>query len=77
MPSSLYSELLAAICAYIPREKAEGILNRQLPKVGKTADTLNKEGLKEMQTWIVGAASLYIPDASQREEFKAKLSAIT
>ncbi len=76
MPSPVYTKVLDAVCAYVPKEKASGILDRQLPKCNATPDNLTRSGLEQMMTWLLGAASLYIPEASAREALKTKLQAI-
>lgn len=77
MPSPIYNKVVDAVCAYVPKEKAVGIIDRQLPKCNATADNLTRGGLEQMMTWLIGAAGLYIPDAGTRDALKSRLQAIS
>ncbi len=76
MPSPIYAKVLEAVSTYVPQEKAAGIVDRQLPKCNSTADNLNRAGLDQVMTWLLGAANLYISDAAAREALKSRLQAI-
>lgn len=76
MPSPTYSKVVETLGAFVPKEKAAGIVDRQLPKCNATADNLTRAGLQDMMTWLLGAANLYLPDATQKNALKAKLEAL-
>lgn len=76
MPSPTYNKVLEIVSSYVPKEKAAGIVDRQLPKCNSTADNLTKKGVQEMMTWLLGAANLYVQDAGSRGSLKAKLEAL-
>ena len=74
MPSPT-CKVLEIISSYIPREKAVGILDRQLPKCNATADNLTSKEVAGMLDLVL-ALSLYIPDKSNRIDLKTKLQAL-
>ena len=76
MPSAAYADLLRTLSAFIPAEKALGIVGRQLPKCNQTAETLDKAGLKTIRVYVMGAAGLYIPEPARKKELEDKLAAL-
>ena len=76
MPSAAYADLLRTVSAFVPAEKALGIVGRQVPKCNQTAETLNKAGLKAIRVYVMGAAGLYIPEAGRRQDLEDKLAAL-
>jgi len=76
MPSPTYHKALDVLSAYLPKEKATGILDRQLPKCSTTADKLTSAELTQMRTWILGAAGLYIADLGLRNQMQSQLESL-
>ena len=76
MPSAAYADLLRTVSAFIPAEKALGIVGRQVPKCNQTAETLNKAGLKAIRVYVMGAAGLYIPDSAKKQDMENRLAAL-
>ena len=76
MPTPVYNSLLATVSAYVEKEKALGILDRQLKAKNLSPDTLASKDLGALMTALATAASLYVPDPGRKEELKSKLKAM-
>ena len=76
MPSPTYNQLLTTIEAYIEKEKAIGIIERQLTAKSLKADTLATKDLATIMIGLSTASSLYVPDAARKEALKAKLKSM-
>jgi hypothetical protein len=74
--SSTYNQLLSTISGYIDKEKASGILERQLKAKNLAAETVASKDLAALVIGLTTAASLYVPDAGRKEDLKAKLKAM-
>jgi hypothetical protein len=77
MASPTYNQLLSTIAGYIDKEKASGILERQLKAKNLMADTLATKDLAALVVGLGTAAALYVPDAGRKEELKNKLKSMT
>lgn len=74
--SPVYNNILGLISKYVDREKAEGVIQRQLTSKNLKAETLATKDLATVMTAISTASGLYVPDAGRREELRAKLKAM-
>lgn len=76
MPSPVYTKLYQTIASYVPEEKVQGMLARQLASRKSTPDSMTADDLRAMLTSVTGAATLYIPDKDRRDELCAKLKTL-
>ncbi len=76
MASLTYNQLLTAIAGFIDKDKATGILDRQLKAKNLVAETLASTDLSALIVGLSTAASLYVPDAGRKDELKGKLKAM-
>ena len=76
MASPTYDQLLTTIAKFIEKDKATGILDRQLKAKNLMADTLASKDLSTLLVALSTATSLYVPDATRKEELKSKLKAM-
>lgn len=76
MASPTYNQLLSTIAGYIDKEKASGILERQLKAKNLAPETLATKDLAALVVGLSTAASLYVPDAGRKEELKTKLKSM-
>ena len=75
MGNARYENVVSLVSAYVGA-KGPGLVERQLKHCGATPDTLSAEDLKKINTFITGAAALYIPDPAKADEFSKKLAAL-
>ncbi len=76
MASPTYNQLLTTIAVYIDKEKATGILDRQIQAKNLKQDTLTTKDIAALVVALSTATSLYVPDAGRKEELKNKLKAM-
>ena len=76
MPSPVYNQILNLIGNYVEKEKAAGVVNRQLSSKGLTPDALATKDLAAVMTAVSTAVGLYVPDPGRRDELKTKLKAM-
>jgi hypothetical protein len=76
MASPTYNQLLTIISGYIDKEKASGILERQVKAKNLLPDTLASKDLAALVIGLSTATSLYVPDAGRKEELKTKLKSL-
>ncbi|MSV27529.1 MAG: hypothetical protein EXQ52_02115 [Bryobacterales bacterium] len=75
MPSPLFTRLLAVTRPYMDEKKAAEVIERQIAKIGATADTLAATHLGGLRDRISSVLGLYVSDAGKREEMVVKLKA--
>jgi hypothetical protein len=76
MPSPAYTSLLKLVSVYVDSKKAVEVISRQLTACNLTADKIAISDIKANSTRFAISCSLYVSDASKRDEFKAKLAAL-
>ncbi len=76
MASPVYNDILNLISKYMEKDKAVGVVDRQLTSKNLKSDTLATKDLAMVMTAIATATGLYVPDAVRRDELKAKLRAM-
>ena len=75
MPSPAYNSLLTLVSVYVDSKKAAEVLGRQLTACQLTVDSVAPADIKANASRFATACSLYVSDASKRDELKAKLAA--
>lgn len=76
MANARYENVVKLVSSYVGDAKGPGLVERQLKHCGSTPDTFSADDLKKIQSFIVGAAALYIPDPGKADEFGKKLLAL-
>jgi hypothetical protein len=76
MPSNSFQQVVALVGTFIGPEKAQGLVSRQLKYCNKTEDSFVLSDVGGIVVNIVAAASLYLGDATKKDELKAKLVAM-
>ncbi len=77
MARAQYDNLVKFVNSYVGEAKGPGIVERQLKHCApSTADSFTAADLQKINTFIVAAAALYIPDDAKKEEFKNKLASL-
>lgn len=76
MASPTYNQLLTTIAGFIDKDKATGILDRQLKAKNLLPDTLASKDLAAIMVGLATASSLYVADPGRKDELKTRLKAM-
>ena len=74
--SPVYNDILKLISNYMEKDKAVGVVERQLTSKNLKAETLATKDLAAVINSIATATGLYVPDPARRDELKGKLKAM-
>ncbi len=75
MPSSHYQRLLTLVIPYIGEEKATGAIGRQLKHCNGTPETFSADDFQKITAHVIGATTLYVRDAAQKQQLIDQLKA--
>ena len=76
MPSIFYTKLVDTLGVYTGKEKAVGVIERQIKHAANGPDTFGPSDLKSILNFVTAAAKLYVADAAKRDEMLKRLESL-
>jgi hypothetical protein len=76
MASNTYNDMMKIIYDYVPKEKADEVVGRQMSKSEQTIDTLDINGYKKIMMALSCSVTLYVADSGKRAELVDKIKAM-